>query len=334
VDFSQIDTNTKADILAGLDVQIPIKSNIELIVDPTADNDTDNQNLKYEVRKSTPFTTIQGAVNWASNKLALGNKRVTIRVKGNTTSSPRVYNESVSLPEVNASTGYISIESYSGNKDVLVESPQTDAGHYRSCMNAGSGSCHWVIRHLKFRYRLAATTATGQAMAVVGATANGARVDLHGCDLTVTSTANTIAGESYTVRMIDGDVGGSVWLYPDDKGSTISASFPTTNTAGIYIDMLNASRGGGIYFIRSSESENGTWACSGSCSHFINAWQAGYTNLLGGSGTQIAFSGTVNGPSVRVTTGSYVIAPASGFPGDSNENYIQTSTFCWAQGVD
>ena len=342
VDFSQIDANTKAAILAGLDIQIPLKSNIEIIVNSQASDRTDSFSLEFSDRVSTPFERINKAVEWASSKLALGKYKVTIRIVGsNNASNPRVYTESVSLPEVNSSSGYISIETYNGIKDVIIEPSQTTAGHRNSCITAGSGACHWVLKHLICHYYLEETSTPGLAMALIGATTSGAQVDVYGCDCLVKCSHDTIAGEGYTIRMIDGDAGGAIHLFPDDLGSKVEFALPSTNTAGISIDVLNASRDGRIYFRRSTVSENSDYTCKGTCSNFVNAWQSGGTNLLGGSGTQVAFvvaSGqSVTGNRYRAQTGSYIIGPASGFPGQEAADVstvVASSKGCWVSSVN
>ena len=326
VDFSQIDNNTKAAILAGLDIQVPIKSNITLTVNPGANNDTDSFDLPYETRKSTPFTTISKAVEWASSKLALGTKNVYIDVYAGT------YPESVGLPEVNCSSGHIIIQSHSGNKDVIVQPPYRANGLCNAGFYAGYGACKWTLKHMTVDMRLQACSTAGNTTSGIAAAVDGAIVELFGCTVKALPTSNTITGESYGVRMIEAALGGKVFLYPDDKGSELIFDLPTTNTAGIAIYPINVTRQGVITWCRSDNSTNGHYYCQGSCTTFFDAWQSGSMQTRGAVGPEITFdvaSGhTVTGKKYAVRSGSFAILPTGGFPG-SIDGTVEDSTYSW-----
>jgi len=331
VDFSQIDDNTKATILAGLDIQVPLKSNITLYVNPGVDNDTDSFNLSYSERVVTPFTTINKAVEWASSKLALGTKNVTISVYAGT------YEEAIVLPEVNTSTGSIIITTQSGNKDVIIQPPYYDFGMPRSGIVAGSGACRWTLKHLTVNLRLKSSTSNAVGVtSCIAASANGAVVTLIGCTVKALPVESTVTGYNYNVRMITASMGGTIYLYPDDLGSELIFNLPTTNTADIHIIAIDVNRNGTLIRRYDSSSNNGNYYCQGTCNTVYNAWASGNMQEVGGTGAEPVFV-VASGKSVVcdhtyiLSTGSYAILPTGGFPGNGTSS-VDSSTYCWVTG--
>ena len=331
VDFSQIDANTKAAILAGLDMQIPLSGNLAVHVNPSDSSSTDSFNLDFNTRVATPFKKIQKAIDWTSSKLALGTYGVYIHVHAGT------YEENIVLPEVNASSGAITLMSASGNKDVIISPPLNSEGHYGNCIIANKGACRWNIMHITCNCKLPANVnVVGLAFMGIGAFCSGAIINVYGCDVIATPVNNTVTGEGYTCRMLNAEMGGELYIYPDDKGSSLEFRLPTNATPDVGIDVLNISRGGRMYFVTSTRSENGNVSCKGTCSAFCRVWQGGSTNLIGGAGAQIAFTvpagQSVTGDRFHVTQGSSILAPSSGFPGQVRQDGgVETSTYCWVK---
>ena len=440
IDFSKIDEDTKSDILAALDLQTPLVSNLYITVDNDPENTNATDNLTYaddggitrpysfKQRKALPFKTIQAAANWVSSRVNLVNKNAYIEIVGSDDpKNPRIYIGSVSLPELATSTGSAVIRTKSGKKDVLLISNEHTTGIHNSILYANSGACHWSIYHLQFGYFISETSGTGQVMTVIGSTTPGASVDIHGCDIYVmpeyvenpsydpeategtpnaeqyasntdynSSTDHilfkyqcktTIAGNQYGVRIINADSGGKLSIYNDSLGSYIYTKLPETNTAGMSISVLNISRGSTCVFRRtevpsSMLPENATEAqiteatelfstyyIEGTFSTFMDVWQGGSTNTLGGSGVLVKFTpkteGAATGCPYKVSTGSYICGPANNtatvnidgtnytytytFPGTYNTSTtvvdgntvlqvthastVQTTTCCWTSGV-
>lgn len=337
VDFSQIDDNTKAAILDGLDIQIPLKTNIDLIVNPGASNDTDSYALDYNTRVATPFTTIQKAVTWASSKLALGTKNVFIKIANG------IYHESVSLPEVNTSSGSIELLPLTDGGSVSITSPVNSNGCYPHCVYASSGACKWTLRHISFDLRFGINTGSGAHTAsCVLSGIDGAIINLIGCnfflapELVNGSRRTEITGGPQACSLINAD-GGTINLYPDDSESAVTFYLPEINTAGVSITVLNAARNGRIAFRRRASATNGEYTCKGSCNIFMHAWQGGNTALIGSNGAQthfvVASGETVTGKKYVVETGAYVLAPSGGFPGDAEGSTVDTTKACWISGV-
>lgn len=395
VNFSQIDEDTKADILATLDLQYPLTAHLYITVDPEGVSEdeltlgtvaTDSLthrigsktiNYTFKERKSIPFKTIQGAVNWVSSRINLASKNAYIEIVGsNDVANPRIYEESVSLPQLATSTGSGIIRTKSGIKDVIIKPKVTSGGFYGHAFVASSGACIWHIYHMIIDKQLGQVPVQeGVATSGIGAQSAGAIVHIHGCDFKVhpeidPNTGNEreeFIGNSYTIRLIDADGGGTVHIHPDSQGSMIESKLPVINTEGIAIDILNVARDGTMYFRRSNPptsmyDENDTSEqkaakdeiyrsvyINGSFTRFIYTWQAGKTNALGGSGLYIKFPVASNGTAVGrpyvLTGGSHIISPEkvyldndpeSGtyqqyyyvFPGNGDTS-IQTSTYCW-----
>ena len=355
VDFSKIDEDTKADILATLDLQYPLTANLYVTVDPNGVSEAEETygiastdalthkvggkwiNYTFKERKSIPFKTIQGAVNWVSSRVNLANRNAYIDVVAG------VYEESVSLPQLARSTGVAVVRTKSGLKDVTVRPPKTNHGYYGTAFSAGSGTCVWHVYHMTCDKRLGEIpTATGIATSGMAAGVSGAVLHLHGCDYIVrpehldetnpnSAERTEFVGQPYTVRLIDADGGGTVHLHPDALGSNINVRLPTTNTEGIGIDVINVARGSYMYFRRSNPpadmyDENDTEAqraakdevfasyyVQGTFSRFISCWQSGITNSLGGSGIYMKFpvaaNATATGIPYRITGGSHIISP-------------------------
>ena len=337
VDFSQIDDSTKAAILDGLNMQIPLKTNIDLIVNPSASNNTDSYNLDFNTRVATPFTTIQKAVTWASSKLALGTKNVYIKIANG------IYHESVSLPEVNTSSGHIELLPLTDGGSVSITPPINSNGCYPSCVYAASGACKWTLRHISFDLRFGInTSSSAHTASCVLSGADGAVIDLIGCnfflapELVNGSRRTEITGGPQACSLINAD-SGTINLYPDDSGSAVTFYLPETNTAGVSITVLNAARNGRLAFRRRAAASNGKYVCKGTCNIFMHAWQGGNTALIGSNGAQthfvVADGETVTGKKYVVETGAYVLAPSGGFPGETEGSTVDTTKACWVSGV-
>lgn len=275
VDFSKIDEDTKADILATLDLQYPLTANLYITVDPNGVSEDEITygiaatdalthkvagkwvNYTFKERKSIPFKTIQGAANWISSRINLSTKNAYIEVVAGT------YEESVSLPQLSTSTGVAVIRTKSGLKDVIVKPKRNANGSYSSVFHASSGACVWYLSHMICELRLGVVPdVPGIVTGVITATTAGSTIHVFGCDTIVrperldeddvnSQEREEFTGQSYGVRVYQADSGGALHLHPDSLGSNINVKLPSINTAGISVDVLVAARGGAIYFRRS-----------------------------------------------------------------------------------
>ena len=350
VNFSDIDENTKNKIIAGLKMQVPLRSSLTVTVNPNGTGHTNSLNLSFEERVSKPFETIQKAVDWVSSMLALGSFNVYINIADGT------YEEAVSLPAVNTASGIVTIQPITANSrtGVIVKpTARASDGFTSFCFSAYSGACRWNIKHITMEYTATASASAGLAGGCAEAAASGAIINLYGCTYkcllpsnvteytgAINSSAVPLGGETYQVRMINADNGGQIHLYPDDLGSEMI--FKTSYDRKTYVYPLHACRGGQLYFHRSAVSNNGNYTCAGRCEAFLKLFQAGTTQTYGASGGQVAFvessSNSVIGPQYEIRTGSYAVLPNSGLLGQASgtnadestyANVLETSRGCW-----
>lgn len=316
VDFSQIDEDTKAEILNGLDTQVPLAANKTLRVNGSTGSDSIPTTMKVSERINTKFKTIQACVNWATKTFALNNHSITILIDAG------VYDENVILPEMNTTTGRIILASSSGSNDVTIQK-SVSSGGAGYVVNAKGGI--WQLSNITISHKVG----TGLSSSYTGAclvSDDNAIVHVYGCSF-VTSGSNNSGG---SVRMICADNGGKIQIHPGYSGGTISAN--TNHVSNVYV--LAALRTGTISLWRTYESlTERTYNCSGACSVFAFCANGGSINSFG-VGDPINFTGSITGKHYQIQTGSFCntgSGDANFFPGGgtNSEGTVQANTYCW-----
>ena len=316
VDFSQMPTDKFEELLASLDMLIPLRANLDLYVGLNgADDQSDGRGTQ-----SKPFRTIQYAVNYVAGKYNIGTYRVRIFVLDGD------YGTSViNLPSYAASTGYVLIQSYSGNKS-SVRVGALKIAHAGSTYN---------IRHLT-----ATHPSISAGIAGVFEAQNGGRLELRDVVADQSGIANSGGGSTFGFYAAENGII-RWWTYNDNDAPT---GVPFVASSSSTVAGCMAAAAGGEIIFASDINVSGSFSCANS---FVNSNQFGLVtasqSVYGNPGRtpRVNNSGTVTGGRYRASRLS--IIPARGaneeaakayYPGDS-EGIVQTgSQFNWGDVHD
>lgn len=320
VDFSNMPTDRFEELMHGLKMQVPLAADAEFIVaksDPNAGDDI----VDGRGTEAKPFKTIQACVNYVTSGFALGRYAVRIRVKSGT------YSESVALPQYDATSGAISLETYSGSRDVVINAPLGDDGFTSSCIIASSPS-KWHVRNFTLRHvAVPGDVPSGGMTRVLLNSSGGGTVYSYGIKFELSREPGTFT-HNYTVRVISAD-GGSVWMYP--SATPFGFDVVANSSENFYCYVLAAQRDGNITLAKSSNSSyEFEIPCTGSCSTFARVFSRGSIQPFT-TGTMLQFTGTVTGKRYEATSGSSINVSDQGadyFPGDV-AGTVDSSTYCW-----
>lgn len=338
VDFSQMPTDKFEELLKGLKMLIPLTSNHTFVRNGLfVDGDGVNASDTLDDGRGTqekPFKTIQACVNFLATTYSIGSNNVVIKVDGGT------YNESVVLPDYSRTTGLVYIRPLSYNagetpvRDVIVKPTVNSNGYRKHAFEASGGD--WILEYLHVeRVEHEVTHSTGYVGACYYASTNKAHLYLRGCSLeqVFPDDWNADNSQTYTVRLIDADTGGTITLLHGVIPHEIKAV--THGDSKPSVDVVSIGRGGTIVSSRYNDTEYGTTNiinCSGSCSRFLRMFDNSRMHGLG-AGTNIKFvdeSETMTGKQYELTTGSTCNYPYA-FPGDTSGT-VESATGCWFTG--
>lgn len=308
VDFSQMPTDKFEELLASLDMLIPLRSNLDLYVGLNGtDDESDGRGAQNK-----PFRTVQYAAQYVASKYNIGPHRVRIMVlDGN-------YGTSIiNLPSFSASTGYIVIQSASGNKAAV----RTGA------FNASVSGATYSIRHLTATHAPIGAGVCGAFMAL-----NGGRLELRDVVADQSGIANT-GGSTY--GFYAGPNGYIRWWAFNDSDAPTGVTFTASSTSTVAGCML-AEESGEITFA-SDINVTGTFECTRAFAYakqfgLISAATSVYVNP--GRTPRVNNSGTVTGTRYRGLMLSIIQARGNTeeeakeyYPGDSPGSVSSGSQF-------
>ena len=323
VDFSDMPTDKFEALLKGLKMLVPLSANKTLYVS-TNNSAAGDTIIDGRGTAAKPFKTIQACVNYATGNYSVGNYHITIRVVAGT------YNENVTLPDFSRGTGYMEIVPDSGARDVIVVSQPNSHGSTGWTFDCDGGV--WYLRRMDARRTETPTTDKAMALGCYQCSGTGI-LHLYGFSATqrMPTSPVPLGGETYTVRLVNADTGGTIYIHHDVLDSFISTQKPASGTP--YVHSVNVSRGGTLVLRGSYDEDNNpvttpNIVCSGSCDVFLRMFAVGVVNGLGG-GTTMTFTGSVTGQQYNLTGGSYVSVSGMNVPGDANSGTIEESTYCW-----
>ncbi len=319
VDFSQMPTDKFEELIKGLKMQVPLDRSLTQIVaasDPNA-GDTIVDGRGTEAK---PWKTIQACVNYVTGTYSLNRYNVYIRVKSGT------YTETLNLPQFDTTSGYISIASYSGSRDVVLNAPVN--GGFTGNNILAHGGCHWVLSNFTVRHVAVpgSVPETGMTRLMLDSSDN-TRDDLYGMGFELSKQPGSFTHD-YHVRVLAGD-GGHIWLFP----GSVPFSFSTVASASDNMSstVLAAQREGTITLARASgENFNYNVQCSGSCTNFARVFDKGSIRPFS-TGGNLLFTGTMTGKKYSASSGGTINTGGMGadyFPGDE-AGTVDASTYCW-----
>lgn len=316
VDFSNMPTDKFEELLAGLKMQVPLSANLELHVD-TQSSAAGDSIVDGRGTAAKPFKTIHACVNWATGYYALGKYNVTVLVH------PGTYDESVSLPAYNATTGHFTIAASDDAHPPVIRRDSVVANSVR-VVNATGG--YWDLRRLSLVCTPIDINTTRNWYSYVLAVGN-ATVNTYGCEFSIAYYGS----QTTRVRM---------WCFSVGNGSLFIHPIATYNTKischlgdGHYLYVLDSSDNGAFQWTGSFDT---TLAfdvlCSGDFTHFAHA--GGGLIAPAGSGTEfirfVVESGrTATGSKYRAENGGRIDAPVGGFPGNEGSGTVEAETYSW-----
>lgn len=321
VDFSLMPTDKFEALLKSLKMLIPIDRNYNFYVDQSSEAaaDTIEDGRGTEAK---PFLTIQACVNFVTSTYALGRRYITINVKAGT------YAEALELPQYTRTSGYITIKSNSGDKDVIISPPTNDTGMRRSCVSATGG--YWRLEHIVANYVASPTSSQGQPTAGCFVASEGAKLEIKGCSAlqSVPDDPDALSdSRSFIIRMIWAASGATIEFEHDSVPTVIAMDKPVS--APFILTALHATRDAS-YILPSVVGSSATIECSGNCDTFLSlngqsgVYPTGYGNIITFSGS------TVTGKRYTLTNGSSVQINQSDtyFPGDT-AGTVDDESYCY-----
>lgn len=112
VDFSQMPTDKFEDLVKSIRVPIWLKSGKDFYVNGSTGSDTEDEGRGESASK--PFKTIQKCINYIADNYNLSSYRAYVNITDGT------YEEDISLPLYNSTTGSIQISGNSENKNAVI----------------------------------------------------------------------------------------------------------------------------------------------------------------------------------------------------------------------
>ena len=314
VDFSQMPVDKFNALLKGLKMQIPLEANLNMYVDNTSPNSGDTL-IEERGTPEKPFNTITACVNYVTQTYALGEYFVSIFV------APSTYTETIALPGYNATTGTISI------KALDYDNPPTIANSSRTAPIINATGGRWDLTRLKLVAKRSDPGDNFPYFVPSLGCQNKAIINIRGCVLTSQYEGIPHSG-TFHIRVLSSSNGGEINILPMSGYQTVLTCLKNNASAATFI---HAERNGSIKIYGGNIPDDGicyTIPCSGNASFFAVA--AHNSNILkffeGLHATKL--TGSVTAKRYSVTSGSGILAPNGGFPGNE-EGYAEASTFGW-----
>ena len=316
VDFSNMPTDKFEELLAGLKMQVPLSEDLELHVN-TQSSAAGDSIVDGRGTAAKPFKTIHACVNWATGYYALGKYNATILVH------PGTYDESVTLPAYNATTGRFTIAASDDAHPPVIRRDSIVANSVRVVTATGG---YWNLRRLSLVCNPIDVNTTRNWYSYVLSVSN-ATVHTYGCEFSIAY----YGAASSRVRMWCLNVGdGSLYI---DPIATYNTKISCHLGDGHYLYVLDSGDNGSLQWTGSFDT---TLAfdvlCSGDFTYFARA-SAGLM-APAGSGTEfirfVVESGhTATGTKYRAENGGRIIAPTGGFPGTASSGSVESETYSW-----
>lgn len=316
VDFSHMPTDKFEELLSGLKMQVPLSEDLELHVD-TQSAAAGDDIVDGRGAADKPFKTVGACVAWATGHYALENHNVTILVH------PGTYDESVTCPSYNATTGYFTIAASDDAHPPVIRRDSVVANTVRVISVTGG---RWAFRRLSLVCNPIDVNTTRNWYAYVLYVSN-ATARLYGCELSLAYYGS----QTTRVRMWCLSVGnGSLFIHPI---ATYNTKISCHLGDGHYLYVLDAGDNGSLQWTGSFDTSLAFDAlCSGDWTHF--AYASGGLLSSAGSGTEfIRFvvepNRTATGSKYRAVNGGRIVAPTGGFPGTDGTGSVEAETYSW-----
>ena len=313
VDFSGATDDVKDAIMGSLGIQIPLTSNKTLYVNKNSSAATDAwRNSQGVIDKTVgsqnkPFKTIQAAVNCAASGYSIGSNHITIRiVKGNT-----AYAESISLPQLAKSSGYVELVSDNeSTRSVLVNPSPTS--NIITCTGDG-----WRIVNLEINNTVSnPNDGISHYPGCVSASGAG-NITVMGCRITASYSGSAPNGNT-NIRMISAGNGGTVRM---SLHSSFQPSIVATKGNSTGLVVFYTEQNGSIVFGSTNDGDsNSSWhniQCSGNGDHFLAARKYGSITNQGGAAYHAVCTGTFSGSKCTAYEAGSISITSAGCPGDS-----------------
>ena len=339
VDFSQIDDATRASILAGLLVQIPLTANKIIYVNGETGSDNDSENdFRNRIKLANPgkFKTIGAAVKFLTTWYAVGSHAAGIYVDGlDTNNQPLTYAENTALPQFSRTSGYIVIRATNYNNPPIITNL---VNNYAPFSVTGSG---WLLRGLNFDCSVVASD-DGAEHFPSCIDVDGGEISIYACTFKIAYTGSAPSSGHTYIRMIEVLNGGTASFAPylfTGAGATqhgLSFDFTKGNANGLTV-LLAARKSNIAFYGTSSSSAISDVASFGTCTTFCECMTDSLVSRVGGTAYPLTFSvpsgKTLTGTQkYDITGGSGILAPSGGFPGSySGSPGVDSSTYCWYQ---
>ena len=318
VDFSEIDDSTKADIISGLDMQIPLRASMTMYVD-----DVNGSNTIIDGRgtEAKPFKTIQACINYATQNYAVGSFTLTIRIK------PGTYRENLQLPTFTRTSGSMKLAAYDAANPPIV----ANATNYGAVLNvSGAG---WNVSRLSLvGSRTAANDGLSHYPSLVVISGNGS-LRVSGVSFLDEFVGEAASSGYEYMRMFYMNGGSLTFDAMPTYGTSIHVEQGNANACNVF----NVSSGAIVQAFSSNDSavimNIDAWGTFGT---FASVSGSATFTLIGGGLYVPSFtvpSGkSAVGKKYSVTTGGGISLANSGeFPG-SIAGTADSSTYGWYQG--
>lgn len=358
VDFSKMPDTSEEDraaqeafkksLLSSLNMKIPLKKSMVMYVNPTHANAGDNQidvDNHFRGDSTYPYSTIQGCINYITQTYSFGPYYIRIEVY------PGTYNGSITLPNFDRTTGYITIYAYNYANPPIIQNNGITGG----CMYVTGGKYYLVRLKMEGTYSIPANSTSNIYTNVFSMEVG--TVYMYGCEISCVYNAGEPAhSKYYRIMPISvwndgllnicswGEVGRS-----DSVGNKVSDAFYQNKFNCVKNNAIRAEifhlENSGTIFLPSHSSfvpeGLGEVDISGSVDCVISAsGNCAFKALTGGTHIQ-RMTGEVIGRRYGLGETSVLrtrrevsgeTTPKESVPG-TIDGTIDSSTFCWARTV-
>ena len=265
-----------------------------------------------------PWRTISYATQTLAKNYNISTKVVHINIAAGT------YNESVSLPLLNRTTGYVVLRPMNNNANVTI-AVTTNAGAV--CVNHSGGA--WELQNINVSLTLQTASSTSFPALVYSSDSSG-YLRLSRCNFTVTdSTSGTTATNARLLWCGGGHI--VVNNYNAFTETNEETHWNRTGSNIEHLEWIYVENSGVFELQRRSDSGSKNIVVSGNFEHFVTCLFNGLLRYVG-NGNPITFSGSGTGMEFLCTTGGAIMTGGSNsanwFPG-STEGYANTSKGAW-----